>query len=502
VSNYGLQVARVSDAVLQTAPSIKGAVFVAFIDLAGNISQTFTYPLVPAGSLYVYQIGAGAHAWVVGSNGSSQATLTLTTKSYTQNYNTQLLVFASATTEANYGVLLKNDAFENALSAEYAVPIYLGKVTLGTTPDASNGGFLNGWTGGATSDGYYCTRHSATTSLGAGKRRIVLWTLPDVTADTWFAGTSYLYEAGNTVQGYFFAGSGVSTYTIPEALIFSLEDHVASSATYGLRIWNAAGKLTYDSGLSHTILRDLQSVLAYPVDVASANNTYSLSSLASPISALFIPAYTLLTTSQLAFIPTGSKTLNRDAYTYGVIRKNGATLESKLLRAPDIDYVLPSGFLTNYGSFEYGVRTGLFQAIVSTALFGGAPSFASTTPPPFTLSSLTNAYATSTGSQATLTLINNGNVTGADISKWGTPQTTGIGSSYWVRATRTAGSAVGYTGIALGTWTSLASDQILRYTAAALSYRAGTFTLEFSTSASGSPIVMTCTNVTVELDRT
>lgn len=89
------------------------------------------------------------------------------------------------------------------------------------------------------------------------------------------------------------------------------------------------------------------------------------------------------------------------------------------------------------------------------------------------------------------------NITG----NWASPTTTGIGSSYWVRFTRTSTSGTNGGSLASTGWLSLASTQ------SAYSYKTSypslgaytaTYTIELSTSSSGSPVVATATSVTVE----
>jgi len=88
------------------------------------------------------------------------------------------------------------------------------------------------------------------------------------------------------------------------------------------------------------------------------------------------------------------------------------------------------------------------------------------------------------------------NITG----NWAFPTTSGIGSSYWVRFTRTSTSGTGGGSMASTGWLPLSSTQpaYCYKTYPSPSPYTATYTIELSTDSSGSPVVATATGVTLE----
>lgn len=74
---------------------------------------------------------------------------------------------------------------------------------------------------------------------------------------------------------------------------------------------------------------------------------------------------------------------------------------------------------------------------------------------------------------------------------WYYPNLAGVGASYWVRATLSAGSTPS-SGSGTGTWLQLNATRSWTYnsgTGGAVSSRSGTLLLEVSTSSGGTPVV-------------
>lgn len=87
------------------------------------------------------------------------------------------------------------------------------------------------------------------------------------------------------------------------------------------------------------------------------------------------------------------------------------------------------------------------------------------------------------------------------VSNWAYPTTSGIGSSYWVRFTRTFSSGTNGGSRASTGWLSLASGAdcySYKNTYPSLGAYTAVYTIELSTSSSGSPVVATATDVTLE----
>lgn len=84
---------------------------------------------------------------------------------------------------------------------------------------------------------------------------------------------------------------------------------------------------------------------------------------------------------------------------------------------------------------------------------------------------------------------------------WGNPTTTGIGSSYWIRFTRTATGGFGAAAASTAStgWLQLNSGrEIVLYQSPAYQVTA-TYTIEISSSSSGSPVLTTRTGITLGL---
>ncbi len=85
---------------------------------------------------------------------------------------------------------------------------------------------------------------------------------------------------------------------------------------------------------------------------------------------------------------------------------------------------------------------------------------------------------------------------------WGNPTTSGIGSNYWIRFTRTATDGFGAAAASTAStgWVQLDSPgrEITIYQASATQISA-TYTVEISSSSSGSPVLTTRTGITIGL---
>jgi hypothetical protein len=85
-----------------------------------------------------------------------------------------------------------------------------------------------------------------------------------------------------------------------------------------------------------------------------------------------------------------------------------------------------------------------------------------------------------------------GEVPGESGGNWYSPETGGIGSSYYVRATYVSGDALDPVEdwyLAPGTWYSLAGGRNLGFEPGGGLGRTGTYTVDISSDASGTPVV-------------
>jgi len=88
----------------------------------------------------------------------------------------------------------------------------------------------------------------------------------------------------------------------------------------------------------------------------------------------------------------------------------------------------------------------------------------------------------------------------ASGSYWGNPATSGIGSNYWVRFTRTAtaGPSAGSYSTASTGWLQLNTGrEVVLQKSTGFNGMSATYTIEISSSSSGSPVLTTRTGITL-----
>lgn len=349
MADYGIAVYKANG----TTPLINqglsgGTLYVDTVVQTVGSSQTYVYDKVPGGSnLRVMLVQAGAHVFSVGTNASGYATLTVTyLSSYGSANATVLFVFATSTVEPTYGVQLINDAGDRLVSTLYPVPEFLGAVT--TTNTGGNSIPYN-WT--------------ASTTVGSGKKRMVLWKIPDTT-NTYFSGTCYIPD---TVTGSYsvacnsYMTLGASeTYAAPVAYIFSLGPTSSSGDAYGVRVYDGSGNIMFDSGKQMMSL-----VKSQTYDFGYAITVSQMSGI-SP--AILLPSLTANTGNSSSYF-AGYDTITGEPlygylYTalYGTIRKNGTTLETKYFAVDN-----GSGWTAN--DYYNGQDTGLCSVITNSASY-------------------------------------------------------------------------------------------------------------------------------------
>ena len=95
----------------------------------------------------------------------------------------------------------------------------------------------------------YVKREYRTSTVTASGNFIVMWTLPNSTADVWYNFETSTTSMGGYLTLWVYANStGVDlTYTLPTGYLFAISSLPASTDAYGLRLFNAAGTKTFDS---------------------------------------------------------------------------------------------------------------------------------------------------------------------------------------------------------------------------------------------------------------
>ncbi len=465
-----------------------GGTFVDVVSVNAGATQTFTYPEVPGGQLRIIQGRGGSHTWSTGTNGSGQATLTVTAHAANGSlaYGSIIIVLARSTTEPTFGIAVDN-GFGRAVSAIFPQPEFVGIATINATP----GGYYT------TPEGYTAVTHQVTIP-GSGER-LLYAVLPSSTADTWYRlntitpsvgkdqPTQYVKAGAALYDSFVTVYTKAATYQLPMVLTFRHGNTTASSNTHGLRIWDAASNVTFDSGRDHINYTRIANDLAYPDVTGSVNSHAGLG--ATP--AIAVPNFL----RQVITLVSGSTYRRR--WFIATVRRNGTNLESRLIEDSDANTTTVGSVA---GTYDSGGRTALTLAECEYSRYSSFATATVTTPsaPSGALQAFPNAVISGEDA-ATMTLATNGArtvfVSGEtiNVNDWYAPQTAGIGSSYWVRATRISGNTANWTGT-LDTWLAISTARTFGYTGVAVS-RSGYYRFEFSTSATGTPIVSTSDNV-------
>lgn len=333
-----------------------GRIFVGMVVRAketAGIVTVYTFPDIPGHTfMKVKQVTGGAHIWAVGTNGLGQAIITLTAKnprpvSFVIIPDTRLAVFATRTTEPDYGLEFVNDAGERTVSTIRPTADFIGKITFGGAVTA------------ASELGYTRYSHSISTSLGSGRHRMVLWSVPSTASDVWFTGTSYIPSsvsgAYNVVAQYYCAAG--TPYTLPEAFVFAMGGASQSADAYGLRVYSAAGELMYDAGHQHLVVKAFESISFPNSGVAYT----SMASFAGITPAFFLPDY-------VSEVWTSGSGISNAVVRKGVVRRDGTGFGTRSLKVDQYseDVVIS-------GTYDWGLQTNLPAVVVDAVSYGGTP---------------------------------------------------------------------------------------------------------------------------------
>jgi len=411
---YGIQVSRTVNGVTRTSldpQALGGRVFVSVETAAAGVSRTITYDNVLGGSnLKYYFLNAGSHAVTTSTEpGTGKAQLNITAYSVRRPAQTQVIVFTTSTVEPSSGILTTNDSGERTVSAVLPVPVFLGKLTMPSTPDYSQ--YI-------TEGGGYADTYSATTSLGAGTDRLVLWTIPENGSNIYFTGDSYIPAAvtGNAiVYGTVYSTAPGTTYTVGEALVFSLSYVPSSASTHGMRLFNSSGSLLFDSGNDHLYIKGFSSIQFSSTDTEIVNDSPDIYTGSQP--AILIPNY---------YQEVGTRISNKlmsNIKTYiGAVRRQGTSIYTKRILAESYNEDFA---VTNY-SYIYGSQYNTIFGINAASLGAGSGTTGGTT---------LNAYIQPSGTETTSCVYDSNTTSACTINQvYSVTTTGGNGNSlsyYW-----------------------------------------------------------------------
>jgi hypothetical protein len=305
---YGIEVWG-SDGTPHLSSDSPGTIYIGRYTAVAGSNATFNFPLVPAGYLTAYIVQRGTHSFAVGDDGSGNAQLSMTAVASLHASNTLIDVFASLTVEPDYGTSMFNAAGARMLSSTYPTPEFLAKVTFSTTPDSST----TNPHGSVTVYSF----SSTITTLANGRNVVVLWNLP-----SWSATYMKPNGMGGASGGrrVFMNITGALPTVMPEALIFAVDGLSASSEPWGMRLYDASGNVTYDSGLNHMTTLGVEASLNF--------GGASYTSAFLPGSAMTIPTYL----QEVWNLDGGSSSSSHGQIKEGFVRRNGADLFAGLFQ--------------------------------------------------------------------------------------------------------------------------------------------------------------------------
>jgi hypothetical protein len=190
---------------------------------------------------------------------------------------------------ATYGLRAINDESELLIDSEYFSPTFTQKLEFISSAVSEEAGtsFLHSG---------YVKREYRTTSITTAGNYIVMWTLPNSTADVWYNFESSTVNGSGFLTLYVYANSlgNALTYTLPTAYVFAVSSLPATSG-YGLQLFNSAGAKTYDSNnvqLAPYYISDSFTFWNDPTGAQGLGTPISLSIPTNPI--FMLPNYTSL----------------------------------------------------------------------------------------------------------------------------------------------------------------------------------------------------------------
>ncbi len=220
------------------------------------------------------------------------------------------------------GILFNTEKGSRVIDEEFMVPEFIGKVTLNPVPHIS-GLFTSGDVGAKP---YYTNSHQVNSMPDSGGRAVMtFWRYPDANGeDIWFYPTLSVDTPGNgSMPGMnIYRRSAGVLPTLPIGYCFAIGRAIASPNTFGMRSWDAAGKLIFDSGnLSLKIESFLSISFGYQI------SDYVIPAASS--AAILLPDAYQLSDVSVGDAPGYPGSGNSQFYeNRGGVRRNGATFSA------------------------------------------------------------------------------------------------------------------------------------------------------------------------------
>lgn len=254
----------------------------------------------------------------------------------------------------SFGIMFNSLAGKRVIDGNHPVPEFIGKVTLNATP------VINERRGTAP----YTTRRYALASLPAraGRNAMILWKIPDTgSADVWFSPFRplvYADETGMALPGMdVFIGDGASAPPLAVGYMFAVGPATAGSEPYGMRVWDAAGVLIFDSSRLHMNLEQIITDVAMRIDTA---NSYAITT--GPVNAAYLVPN--------AYYMTDVRTEDDQTFVrfMGSVRRNGSILYTFMPETDHFHSLGDPGIYFNDSNY-FGNHEGLVIPVINTTLY-------------------------------------------------------------------------------------------------------------------------------------
>jgi hypothetical protein len=362
---FGFLVNNSSGVPVMSPDTPGGSVYLQTIVQQPFTTSTYNFPRVPDGSyLHVVQIGPGGHYFVVGtSNGQATLTVTNYNKTYpTSTSPTTLLVFATYTVEVDttgYGISVINNSGQRLVSGVYPTPQFVRKLPQSAFNLVSNGNCYQ--------PNNYAWYQAGITipAVSSGQARYIMMNLPGGGDDTWYElDLAYIepsYPGDRVIVMNIFS---TVTPKLPELFVFTLSASSAGSDTFGLRIFDSSGNITFDSGRQNMVISQVYSGSGYPLQINTIQTYANAFVDANPV--IGMPQF-----NQERIIRTAPNSgQSYDDYYFGASRRVGTTLQTQLFWTQRFyeDFAGP----TQSTIFNNGRSNSLFVQSLPGSLYGAS----------------------------------------------------------------------------------------------------------------------------------
>lgn len=275
IMTFGFQTLRPNGSTMLDGLS-KGGVLVDIITIPKKVSGSRSYPQASSSQALRWVVVSGFGTLLSTSTVNNAATLSWTySTSVNQSDSTVVYVFATALLDYDpFGIQLVNDAGETLADQGFPSPQYVTTLTLNPTPDFKILG----------NEGYDLYYHSTpVTDPRPGSNKLVVVSLPDPAgADLWYCvKKEYILASEGAVAiqaiifSYIFGTDAPTSYMLPTIHIFALDNLAPSSDTFGIRLDDRVGNLTFDSG-AECLVAKASLLVDYGDPGYGVSNTYNM----------------------------------------------------------------------------------------------------------------------------------------------------------------------------------------------------------------------------------